>query len=166
MLAFIAPCEFQIAGRSLPRFLDETVEENHSALFVDIEKYPCGAALRYVCSHFVNSGTERLADRHPYRPAVLYGLDVFADPFPVLGGERLQPLAHGFSSSFGAIENCRDTFARQTGSMSLRPVIAIFVLYHRWYVKDFSSLAAMIPQGGPRCVGLVVEDGELSRDSV
>jgi hypothetical protein len=45
MLILVAARQVQILVRHLLRFLDESVEQDHSALFVDVEKRPSDAVL-------------------------------------------------------------------------------------------------------------------------
>jgi hypothetical protein len=84
MLSFVAFGQVQVLARRLLRFLDESVEQDHAALFVDVEKDSCNAVLRQARPHFVNTVAERLANWHPDRPAEFHRFDVlpyaFSDP--------------------------------------------------------------------------------------
>jgi len=39
MFSFVVPCQFQIVIRGLSCFLNETMQENHPRLLVDIKEY-------------------------------------------------------------------------------------------------------------------------------
>ena len=45
MLAFVAPCRFQILVRRLLRLLDESVQQDHPAFSIDVEKYARNSVL-------------------------------------------------------------------------------------------------------------------------
>jgi hypothetical protein len=84
MLAFVPFRQFQIFVRSLLGFLDESMQQNHSASLIDIEKHARDSVLSQSRAHFIHAVTQRLANRHPDGPAELDRLDVLADPLPIL----------------------------------------------------------------------------------
>ena len=84
MLALVAPRQLQVLLWRLLRFLDETVEQDHSALFVDVEEHPCNSVLRQARSHFIHAIAQWLANGHADGPAELYGFDILPNSFPIL----------------------------------------------------------------------------------
>jgi hypothetical protein len=84
MLAFVPFRQFQIFARSLLSFLDESMQQNHSASLIDIEKHARDSVLNQSCPHLINAVAQRSAGRHSDRPAELDRLDVLADPLPIL----------------------------------------------------------------------------------
>jgi hypothetical protein len=85
MFALIASRERHIFIRRLLRFLDESVEQDHPGLLVDIEEHSCDSVLGQTRADFIDGVSQWLADRHPNRPAKLDSFDVLSDAFPVLG---------------------------------------------------------------------------------
>ena len=85
MLILVAARQVQILVRRLPRFLDESVEQDHMAFLVDIEKYACDSVLGQARPHFVDALAQWSTNGHPDWPAELSRLNVVADPLPVLG---------------------------------------------------------------------------------
>jgi len=55
MLALVAPCQLQILVRGLLRLLDESMQQDHPALLVDIEKYAGDSVLGQARPYFVNT---------------------------------------------------------------------------------------------------------------
>jgi hypothetical protein len=95
MLVLVAPRQLQIFARCLLRFLDETMQQNHPAFPVDIEKYARDSVLTQARPHFVDAVAERLAYGHANGPAELHGLDILSDALPILGRKPFQPFATG-----------------------------------------------------------------------
>lgn len=83
MSIFVASRQIQILVRRLARFLDESVEEDHPALPVNIEKHPRDAVLRQVGPHLEETIAQGLANRHPEGPAEFHRLDIFPDALSV-----------------------------------------------------------------------------------
>jgi hypothetical protein len=85
MFLLVAFCQLQIFVWRLLRFLDESMEQNHSTLLVYVEKHASNSVLSQARSHFIDALAERLANRHPDGPAELYSLEVLSEVLPVLG---------------------------------------------------------------------------------
>jgi len=71
--------------RGLLRLFDESMQQDHSAFLVDIEKHSGDSVQDQVCSHFINTVAQWPGNGHPNWPAKLYCFDVLADAFPILG---------------------------------------------------------------------------------
>jgi len=84
MLALVAPRQVQILVRSLLRLLDESVEQDHPASFVDIEKHSCDSVLGQARPHFIDAIAKWFANRHPDGPAELHCLDILSDALPII----------------------------------------------------------------------------------
>jgi hypothetical protein len=85
MLALVAPRQLQILVRSLLCLLDESMQQDHPALLVDVEEHPRYSVLGQARPHLVDAIAYRSANGHADWPAELDGLNVLADPLPVLG---------------------------------------------------------------------------------
>ena len=66
------------------RLLDESMQQNHRAIFVDVEKHVGNSILGQCRSHFLEAAAQRSANGHPNRPAELDCFDVLANPLAVL----------------------------------------------------------------------------------
>lgn len=84
MLILVLPRQLQIGVRCLLRLFDESMEQNHSASFVDIKKHPRNSILSQACPYLIDALAQGPANRHANRPAELYGFDVLSDSLPVI----------------------------------------------------------------------------------
>jgi hypothetical protein len=89
MLILIAERQVQIVVRRLLRFLNESVQQDHSALFVDVKKDPRDSVLSQVRPHFIDTVSQWLANGHPNGPAEFHRFDVLPDAFPIFRGKPL-----------------------------------------------------------------------------
>jgi hypothetical protein len=55
MLAFVTPCQLQSLVRRLLRLLYESVQQDHPAFPIDVEKYARNSVLHQARPHFVNA---------------------------------------------------------------------------------------------------------------
>ncbi len=108
MSILVASSQFQIFGRRLPRLFDESMQQDHPAFFVDVEKHPGDAVLGQTSSHLINAVPQWPASGHPNGPAELHGLDVLPNAFPVIWGKPLQPFPDWFAARLRAIEDRRN----------------------------------------------------------
>jgi hypothetical protein len=111
MLILITTRQVQVLVRCLLRFLDKSVEQDHSALFVDVKENSRDSVLSQVRPHLVDPATHWPANGHPDRPAELHGLDILPDPFPVLGRQPSPLPPHRLSACLRAIEDRRNPLA-------------------------------------------------------
>jgi len=112
MLGFVSPRQLQVFVWSLLRFLDESVQQYHPALLVDVEKYARDSVLGQARPHFINGVPQRPANRHPDWPTELYRLDVLANPLAVLiEWQTLQPIPQRFSAGVRPKEDYLNSFA-------------------------------------------------------
>ena len=93
MLILVAARQVQILVRRLLRFLDESVEQDHSAVFVDVKKDSRDSVLSQVRPHFIDPAAHWLENGHPNRPAELHGLNILSDALPILRRKSFQPLS-------------------------------------------------------------------------
>jgi hypothetical protein len=62
--AIVALRQVQILGRCLLRFLDESMEQHHPALLVDIEKHARNSVLGQARPHFIDAIAQWFANGH------------------------------------------------------------------------------------------------------
>lgn len=110
MFRFVAFSQFQILSRCLLRFLDKSVQKNHSFPFVDVEEHASNSVRHEARSHFKDAA-KRPANRHAHRPTKLDSLNVLSDALTILWRKPFQPLAYRLAASFRTIEDCRNPFA-------------------------------------------------------
>lgn len=84
MFSLITLSQFQVLVGRLSRLLDESMQQNHPAFRVDIEKHASDSAPDQAGPYFIETVAQRATHRHPDRPTKLNGLDVFADAFAIL----------------------------------------------------------------------------------
>jgi hypothetical protein len=82
------------------------MEQNHPAFLVDIEKHPRDSVLHQARPHLVDAVAQWSANGHPKRPAKFHGLDVLADPLPILRRQPFQPTPNRLSSCPRPKEDC------------------------------------------------------------
>jgi len=85
VLVLVVPRQIQILVRCLLCLLDESMQQDHPAQLVDIEKHPRDSVLSQVRSHFKDAVSQWPASRHPDGPAELHCLDVLPDALAILG---------------------------------------------------------------------------------
>ena len=93
MLILITTRQVQVLVRCLLRFLDKSVEQDHSALFVDVKEDSRDSVLSQARPHFIDSATYWLANGHPNRSAELHSLNILSDAPPILRRKSFQPLS-------------------------------------------------------------------------
>jgi hypothetical protein len=74
--------QFEVGCRSLLRFLDECVQQNHPALS-RAEQHSRDPAFCQIAAHFPQAAAQCPTQRHAYRPGKLNVLDVLSNSFPV-----------------------------------------------------------------------------------
>jgi hypothetical protein len=112
MLTFVTPRRFQILVWSSLRFLDKSMEQDHSAFRIDVKQNPRDTILRQSRPYFMYPIAQRPADRHADRPPKLHRFDILTDPLPVTGREHFfQPVANWFTSGICTKKDCGDSFA-------------------------------------------------------
>jgi hypothetical protein len=111
MFPLVAPRQCQVIVWRLPRFLDESVQQNHPTFPVDVEQHPRNSVFRQVRPNFIQAITQGLAHRHSDRPAEFCRLNVLSNALPIFGRKRFQPVSYRFSASFRAKEERWDSFA-------------------------------------------------------
>jgi len=84
MVAFVVSGEFQVLGGGLLRLLDESVEQHHSSLLINIEKHSRDAILIQARPYFVNAIAYWSTDGHPKRPTKFNRLDILTDPLAII----------------------------------------------------------------------------------
>lgn len=84
MLEFISLCQIKIFIGSLPRLLDESMQQHHPASLVDIEKHTGDSVLSQISPHLMNAIAQGSANGHPDGPAELHGLDIFTNQLAIL----------------------------------------------------------------------------------
>src|SRR5260370_39674233 len=98
MSVLVASSQFQIFGRRLPRLFDESMQQDHTAFFVDVEKHPGDPVLGQTSSHLINAVPQWPANVHPDGPAQPRGLDVLPNAFPVIWRNPPQQLPPCFAA--------------------------------------------------------------------
>jgi len=85
MFILVVARQVQILVRRLLRFLEESVKQDHAALFVDVKKDSRDSVLSQVRPHFIDAVSQWFTNGHPNRPAELHRLDILADTLPIFG---------------------------------------------------------------------------------
>ena len=85
MFALIDSGQPQIFIRSFARFLDQSVQQYHPPLFVDVEKHPRNSVLAQAGPNFVDAAAQWSADRHANGSAKFHRLGILADALAILG---------------------------------------------------------------------------------
>jgi len=85
MLILVAARQVQILVRRLLRFLDESVEQDHSALLVDVKENSRDSVLSQARPHFVDAVAQWPTNGHPDWPAKLHCFDVLPNTLPIFG---------------------------------------------------------------------------------
>lgn len=84
MLTLVSSGDLQIVTGCLLGLLDESVQQDHPAFVIDVEKHSGDSVLRQIGSDFIDPLTERPADRHSDGPPEFNDFDVYSDALPVL----------------------------------------------------------------------------------
>jgi hypothetical protein len=71
------------------------MQQNHTALFIDVEKHASDSILGQARPHFIKTIRERLTYRHTYRPPKLHCLNILSDTFAIIRGQAFQPSRTG-----------------------------------------------------------------------
>ena len=109
MQTLVSARQLKVPSRGFLRLLDEPVQQNHSALAVDIKQNPSDPISAQVRTDFVEAIPKRAADRHPDRPAEFDRLNVDANLLAVFDRFQFpQPLPNRFPTRRGAKEDRRD----------------------------------------------------------
>ena len=93
-----------------PCLFDESVQQNHALLLIDIEEDARDLVPRQIRSDLVQSFSQWPACRHSDRPTEFDGLNVLAYQEPVFPFKGFEPLPHRLVSRVGAIKDDWNTF--------------------------------------------------------
>jgi len=109
MFIFIGSRQLQVLGRSLLRFLHESMKTNHSASFVHVKEHSCNTVLSQLGAYLMDPIAECLAHWHSNRPTKLHSLDVRANSLTVVRQwQSLQPVPQRFAPRLRSIKDRRN----------------------------------------------------------